>query len=302
MSTVTIVSGVAANLEAGNLAFSIGAIHLSFAGNIGIEASIADIIAAAHQNVVVDGFPTTVEEAVRLDVALARSNLRVTRFIFASLFGDHELVETHALRRSCPSSSCGARYNLRHMRPRKVDVCDVCGAVGLLKSHNDADALVLADAVEQRRKSMLLKEHYRAVADDFVEQLPLESLSEAIIEMQSYLVQAKKQVAVAIADEKRLAKLATDARQAVADSQRALQPTEKIAEHERLAARYESQLIEQRGSVDILKAALQDINNKIEEVKREKNLLVAIEARAEAEHKILRLVWSASGLIDPIKQ
>jgi phage shock protein A len=69
-----------------------------------------------------------------------------------------------------------------------------------------------------------------------------------------------------------------------------------------LAARYESQLIEQRRSVDTLKAALQDLNSKIEEVKREKNLLFAIEARAEAEHKILRLVWSASGVIDPIKQ
>jgi hypothetical protein len=301
MSTVTIISGVGAYLEAGNLAFSIGAVHLSFT-DVDVELAAAQIRAASGRNVVVDGFPTTVEEAVRLDVVLARSNLRVTRFISASLLDDHALVETHALRRMCPSSSCGAKYNLRQMRPRQADVCDVCGAVGLVKSHHDVDACVLADAVEQRRKSMLLREHYRAVADNFVEQDPLESLSEAILGMQSHLIQAKKQIAVAIADARRLEKLATDARQAVADSKEALQPAEIVAGHERLAARYEKQLIEQRSSVDTLKAALQELNRKTEEMKRRKNLLVAIEARAEAEHEILRLAWSASGVIDPIKQ
>lgn len=302
MSTVTIVSGVAENLEAGDLAFSIGGIHLSFEVNADVESAIYEIVNAARSNVVVDGFPTTVEAAMRLDAALARSNLRVTRFMFSSSLDDHAFVENRALRRTCSSPLCGARYNLRTMRPRRPDVCDACGTIGLLRSHHDSDACVLAEAAEKRRKSMLIREHYLAVADDFVEKDPVDSLSEFLLEIQSYLVEAKKGVAVAIADEKRLAKLATDARQAVMDSEQALHPVKTIAEKEEIAVRYEKHLTRQRGGIGVMRNALCELNNKIEEVRRERDLLVAIKTRAEAEQKLLRLAWSAAGVIDPNKQ
>jgi phage shock protein A len=58
------------------------------------------------------------------------------------------------------------------------------------------------------------------------------------------------------------------------------------AEHAAHAEQYQAQWQKHKASVDHLKLALRALNNKIEEAKRKKSLLVARQKRAEAQSKI----------------
>jgi phage shock protein A len=124
-------------------------------------------------------------------------------------------------------------------------------------------------------------------------------LNQVLLEMQQQLVEAKKAVAVAIADEKRLQKqynaeldkakewerkamLAVRA----GDDQLARQALVRKQEHENISGQFQQQWIAQKAAVDKLKDALRLLANKIEEAKRKKNILVARKKRAEAQRQI----------------
>jgi phage shock protein A len=128
---------------------------------------------------------------------------------------------------------------------------------------------------------------------------PEKMLNQVLLEMQQQLVEAKKAVAVAIADEKRLQKqynaeldkskewerkamLAVRA----GDDNLARQALVRKQEHENIAAQFQQQWISQKGAVDKLKDALRLLANKIEEAKRKKNILIARKKRAEAQRQI----------------
>src|SRR3989337_2508201 len=75
--------------------------------------------------------------------------------------------------------------------------------------------------------------------------------------------------------------------------------TEALArkkEHDQLAATYKDQWQKQKNAVDQLKKALRMLNDKIEEAKRKKNVLVARKKRAEAQKAIQETMH---GLKDP---
>ncbi len=128
---------------------------------------------------------------------------------------------------------------------------------------------------------------------------PEKMLNQVIIEMNNQLVEARKQVAVAIADEKRLRKqweaelnLSRDwkkkAMMAVRASDDALakEALQRKKEHEDLAEQYQKQWESQKTGVEQLKSALRALNSKIEEAKRKKGLLLAKKKRAEAQKTI----------------
>jgi phage shock protein A len=128
---------------------------------------------------------------------------------------------------------------------------------------------------------------------------PEKMLNQMLLDMQQQLVEAKKQVAVAIADEKRLAKQHEQERAASVEWEKkamlavkagnddlAKQALARKTEHEKTAVGYEQQWQAQKAAVDQLKTALQGLNGKIEEAKRKKNLLVARAKRAEAQRTI----------------
>jgi phage shock protein A len=128
---------------------------------------------------------------------------------------------------------------------------------------------------------------------------PEKMLNQMLLDMQQQLVEAKKQVAVAIADEKRLQKqLEQEKALSVEWEKKAMlaikagnddlakQALLRKTEHEKLAVGYEQQWTAQKQAVDSLKVALQQLNNKIEEAKRKKNLLIARAKRAEAQRTI----------------
>jgi len=128
---------------------------------------------------------------------------------------------------------------------------------------------------------------------------PEKMLTQVLLEMQQQLVEAKKAVAVAIADEKKLQKqylAETDKgkeweRKAMVavragDDGLARQALARKQEHETIATQFQQQWITQKQAVEKLKDALRLLNNKIEEAKRKKNILIARKKRAEAQQQI----------------
>lgn len=128
---------------------------------------------------------------------------------------------------------------------------------------------------------------------------PEKMLSQVLLEMQQQLVEAKKAVAVAIADEKKLQKQYTSEtdkakeweRKAMVavragDDNLARQALSRKQEHETIATQFQQQWIQQKQAVEKLKDALRLLNNKIEEAKRKKNILIARKKRAEAQQQI----------------
>jgi phage shock protein A len=128
---------------------------------------------------------------------------------------------------------------------------------------------------------------------------PEKMLNQVVIDMANQLIEAKKQVAVSIADEKRLAKQAEQEAASAAEWERramlaikagddnlAKEALARKKEHEQLHVAYKDQWQKQKQAVDQLKTALRLLNNKIEEAKRKKNVLIARKKRAEAQKAI----------------
>jgi phage shock protein A len=128
---------------------------------------------------------------------------------------------------------------------------------------------------------------------------PEKMLHQVIIEMKKQLVEAKKQVAVAIADEKRIKKQYEEELNKGKDWQRkammavraqddnlAREALSRKGEHDESAASLEKQWQMQKQAVDNLKDSLRALNSKIEEAKRKKNILIARQKRAEAQKTI----------------
>lgn len=128
---------------------------------------------------------------------------------------------------------------------------------------------------------------------------PEKMLNQVLVDMKSQLVEAKKQVAVAIADEKRLkkqyqqeaAKAAEWERKAMlaikaGDDNLAKAALARKGEHDEVAETLRQQWEAQKQSVEQLKTALRGLDNKIEEAKRKRNILVSRQKRAEAQRTI----------------
>lgn len=128
---------------------------------------------------------------------------------------------------------------------------------------------------------------------------PEKMLNQIVIDMNNQLAEATKQVAVAIADEKRLAKMVEQetasstewkrrAEMAIRSGNDALarEALTRRKEHELLRQGYQQQWEKQKAATEQLKKALRMLNAKIEEAKRKKNLLIAQKQRAEAQKAI----------------
>ncbi len=128
---------------------------------------------------------------------------------------------------------------------------------------------------------------------------PEKMLTQVLLDMQQQLVEAKKSVAIAIADEKKLQKQYNVELDKSKDWERkamlavragnddlARQALTRKQEHENIASQFQQQWISQKGAVDKLKDALRLLANKIEEAKRKKNILIARKKRAEAQNQI----------------
>ncbi len=128
---------------------------------------------------------------------------------------------------------------------------------------------------------------------------PEKMLNQVLVDMKSQLVEAKKQVAVAIADEKRLKKQYQAEAEKAAEWERkamlaikagddnlAKAALARKTEHDEVSETLRQQWEAQKQSVEQLKLALRGLDGKIEEAKRKRNILVSRQKRAEAQRTI----------------
>jgi len=137
---------------------------------------------------------------------------------------------------------------------------------------------------------------------------PEKMLNQVVLDMQNQLVEAKRQVAVSIADQKRLEKQRDEQGDLAQEWERkamlavrandeglAKEALKRKAEHDAQFAEFGKQAQLQKDAVDKLKDQLRTLNDKIEEAKRKKNILIARQKRAEAQKTIQSTM---SGLSD----
>jgi phage shock protein A len=128
---------------------------------------------------------------------------------------------------------------------------------------------------------------------------PEKMLNQIIDDMRSQLAQAKQEVAVAIADERKLRRQVQDERDQGSDWERraklalregredlARQALLRSQEHGSHAATLEEQWRGHASETEKLKDTLRQLSSKIEEAKRKRNLLIARSKRAAAQKRI----------------
>jgi phage shock protein A len=137
---------------------------------------------------------------------------------------------------------------------------------------------------------------------------PEKMLNQLLIDMNDNLIKTKQAVAMAIADEKKLErekdnqqaqsqqweKKAMLAVQAGRDDL-AKEALIRKQEYDNAYLEYQKQWADQKTAVDKLKENLRELQNKIDEAQRKKNLLIARAKRAEAQQKIQETISSVSG-------
>ena len=117
---------------------------------------------------------------------------------------------------------------------------------------------------------------------------PEKILNQLIVDMREQLIDAKKQVAVAIADEKKLKKqYEKENKQAQEWEKKAMmavragrddlakEALQRKKEHSELSSEYKKQWEAQKNAAEKLRSSLRQLNDKIEEAKRKKGLLIA---------------------------
>jgi phage shock protein A len=128
---------------------------------------------------------------------------------------------------------------------------------------------------------------------------PEKMLTQILEDMRGQLAKAKQEVAVAIADERKLrVQVDEEQRQATDWEQRAVlavregrddlakQALIRHQEHTERASMLEGTWRRQAAETEKLKESLRQLNDKIEEAKRKRNLLVAKQKRAQAQRRI----------------
>lgn len=136
---------------------------------------------------------------------------------------------------------------------------------------------------------------------------PEKMLNQLIVDMNEQLFESKKNVAAAIADEKKLERQMNQQFAQASDWENkarlalkagkddlAKQALLRKQEFDKLGAQYQEQWTSQHESVEKLKEALRQLQQKIEEAQRKKNLLVARAKRAEAQKKIQQTIGGMS--------
>jgi phage shock protein A len=137
---------------------------------------------------------------------------------------------------------------------------------------------------------------------------PEKMLNQLIMDMNEQLLEAKKQVAMSIADEKKLERQALENKAQGADWEKkamlavkagkddlAKEALVRKQEYDGYAASFQKEFESQHASVEQLKDALRQLQGKIEEASRKKNLLIARAKRAEAQKQIQQTMGSLSG-------
>lgn len=137
---------------------------------------------------------------------------------------------------------------------------------------------------------------------------PEKMLNQLIIDMNQQMIESKKAVAMAIADEKKMERELLEQKRQSEDWERkavvavkagrddlAKEALMRKQEADNYYQQLKPQWDGQKASVEKLKETLRQLQNKIDEAARKKNILIARAKRAEAQQKIQSTLASVSG-------
>lgn len=87
---------------------------------------------------ILDGFPRTRSQAVRLDEILREKRLCLDKAILLEL-EESEIFHRLANRRVCPN--CGATYHLDSLPPKIPGICDLCGSFLIQRTDDNVETI-----------------------------------------------------------------------------------------------------------------------------------------------------------------
>jgi len=112
-------------------------------------------------NLILDGFPRTLEQARYLDsVAGGR-----TQMVIAIETDEAEILKRLSGRRFCPG--CGTIFNVHFSPPREAGVCDICGT-DLVQRSDDAEEVVVERLKVYREQTRPLADFYAVRGNYYV--------------------------------------------------------------------------------------------------------------------------------------
>lgn len=92
----------------------------------------------AKKGFALDGFPRTIEQAEKLDIALNEMEITIDRVVSFEV-PEETLVTRLSGRMGC--TRCGAIYHVRNKPPKRENICDVCNSPLFVRSDDKPEAI-----------------------------------------------------------------------------------------------------------------------------------------------------------------
>ena len=108
-------------------------------------------------NVILDGFPRTVNQALALEEMLKGKGEKISKVLFFDV-PDEVIIDRLSGRRVC--SKCGAVYHMKYNPPKIEGVCDLCGGT-LVQRDDDKEEVVKKRLEVYRKQTQPLIEFYQ---------------------------------------------------------------------------------------------------------------------------------------------
>ncbi len=108
-------------------------------------------------NVILDGFPRTVNQALALEEMLRVKGEKISKVLFFDV-PDDVIIDRLSGRRVC--SKCGAVYHVKYNPPKVEGVCDLCGG-SLVQRDDDREEVVRKRLEVYRKQTQPLIEFYQ---------------------------------------------------------------------------------------------------------------------------------------------
>ena len=130
------------------------------------EIVMAKLKSLGKKGFILDGFPRTVEQAVRLDQLLKEQKTPINMVLQFNT-SEKVIIDRLSGRRMCPN--CGANYHIRNIPPKREGICDSC-AQALIQRKDDQPETIRKRLQVYRDQTSPLIEFYkqlRKLCDDF---------------------------------------------------------------------------------------------------------------------------------------
>ena len=112
----------------------------------------------AKDGIILDGFPRTMEQALKLDEILAQRGKKVDLVINLTTPRE-EIIERILTRRVCPN--CKATYNIKLNPPKVEGICDKCGSKIVQREDDSTEEAIKTRLEIYETKTAPLIEYYK---------------------------------------------------------------------------------------------------------------------------------------------